>query len=73
MKRKEIPAATEEEFATLLREHQSLEPFESKNTTCEKCKKIVSWDNLLGYKLENGKILLYCNDVNCMGNRNECD
>lgn len=69
MERKiDIPAIHDKDLKNVLKSLGLLEKLEKGELFCDNCKKQMSWDNLFALKVIENKVVLFCDEPDCIEN-----
>ena len=61
-----LNAIHDKDLKPLLREHQLEAPLAQGMLRCYSCDRAMTWDNIGGVALREGRLVLYCEDMGCM-------
>ena len=62
-----ISAIHDKDLMPLLQEHQLATPLEQGKVRCHACAQPVTWDNIGGIAFKQGRLVLYCESMACLG------
>ncbi len=65
-KRIELSAVLDKDLKGILVAHNLLEKFTSGDLRCKFCEEPLSWDNLGGFYVQDGKPILVCSSLDCI-------
>ncbi|POY35470.1 hypothetical protein C3K47_15535 [Solitalea longa] len=70
-KKIDIPAIHEKDLKQVLSDLGILEDLQEGKLFCVNCCKLITWDNLFALKVVENKLVLFCDEADCVDNSTE--
>ncbi len=64
----DIPAIHDKDLKKILENLGLLEKLEKGELFCDNCNKQISWENLFALKVIDNKIVMFCDEADCIEN-----
>lgn len=63
-----ISAVLDKDLKKILDKYNLSTKIDEGQIHCESCQEIITWDNISALKVKNGKLILFCDNVECIEN-----